>query len=528
MLGERVGHYRVGDLIGRGGMGSVYRGIDEMLGRDVALKILNTDPSVSPQRFRTEALALARVSHPGIATVYQLLEHDDRLVMAMELVQGQTLKQVVEQSGRLTPVRAAEICGQILGALAHAHNAGIVHRDLKPANLMITDTGTIKIMDFGIARFDGAAHLTQAGFTMGTPAYMAPEQLQGGAIDARTDLYALGVVFYRLVSGVLPFHGDTPYEMAQSQLTDQPKAIDLPDVPSWVHDVVSRALAKNPSQRFQSALEFQETLASCLAGRPLPTAYRGDGETEQVAVLPPPPAPAERSAAIAALLSRRPLWWTAAAGVTAAMIGIGWAVSARPTQTPPPSPVSSETSSAAPASPAIGDAASGKPAGPVASPKPLRPTPSPAPAPAPAPAPTETDAAAAAASAIFSHVKLLVVDGKRASERDVLLLFAGGQVSALPADRGEPIITLPYRDIARATYTFAADPVWDPEFAEPAERFNVPGFLGRSRHWLVLQTQTAVAILRLDENKRRDVLQALESRAGVGITRVAPGNKTGR
>ena len=493
-------------------MGAVYRASDEMLGRDVALKVLDTNPSLSLERFRTEALALARLSHPGIATVYQLLEHDESLVMAMELVPGKTLRQVVERSGPLSPARAAEICGQVLGALAHAHSAGIVHRDLKPANLMITDTGAVKIMDFGIARFDGAVHLTQAGFTMGTPAYMAPEQLLGGTIDARTDLYALGVIFYRLISGTLPFQGDTPFEMAQSQLTDPPAPIGRLDAPAWVHDVVSRALAKDPNHRFQSAHEFQETLASCLAGRPLPSAYRGDGQTEPVAVLAPA-GPAARGSAIAPLLARRDVRWTAAAVVATAMVGIGWAASKRETPAVPPAQVSTETSSAAPAPLAIAERTTRKPAVPIASPKP-RPTPSSTPAAA------ASGAGAAASSAIFSQVKLLVVDGKRASERDVLLLFAGGHVSALPADRGEPIITLPYQGIVRATYTFAADPAWDSQFAGPADRINVPGFLGRSRHWLVLQTKTEFAILRLEDPQRRDVIQAFESRAGVMIARV--------
>ena len=162
---------------------------------------------------------------------------------------------------------------QALAALAHAHSMGVVHRDLKPANMMITETGAIKIMDFGIARVAGTEHLTSAGFMMGTPAYMAPEQVMGNEIDARADLYAMGVVFYRLTTGKLPFKGDTPFAMAQSQVNDPPTPIGMfrGDLPSWVEQVVVRALAKSPEERFQSAVEFHEAFARCLAGLPMTT-----------------------------------------------------------------------------------------------------------------------------------------------------------------------------------------------------------------------------------------------------------------
>ena len=524
MVGEQVGQYRVGDLIGRGGMGTVYRASDEMLGREVALKILDTDPSVSSERFRTEALALARLSHPGIAVVYQLLQHDDRLVMAMELVRGQTLRQIVDQAGVMSPERAAEICVQILGALAHAHSAGIVHRDLKPANLMITDTGTVKIMDFGVARLDGAAHLTQAGFTMGTPAYMAPEQLQGGTIDARTDLYALGVVFYRLITGSLPFGGATPFDMAQSQLKDPPTSITQfrADAPAWVSQVIARALAKNPNERFQSAQEFQTTLTECLAGRPLPSAYRGDGATEQVALYSPKP-PAAAGPAATGLRFQRHIWLAAASAAAVAIVGIAWALSGPGIAAPPPSQVSNQP---APEGPARINAAITQTAAPAAgAARPPVPAVKPKASPV-APAPLRVSAASAPTS--FGRVKLLMVDGKRATERDVVLLFDSERVAALPADRGDPLLTMPYSGIAKATYTYAVDPAWDSQLAAPAERINVPGFLQRSRHWLVLQTKTVVAILRLENQQLREVMATVESRAGVPITRVSGGDKAGR
>src|SRR5262245_53206791 len=179
MLRQKIGQYRVIERLGTGGMGSVYRATDELLGREVALKVIDTTMEGSPARLRAEAAAMARLSHPGIATVYELIEDDTRLVMAMELVRGQTLQNILEQVGVFSPNRAAELCMQALAALEHAHAAGVVHRDLKPGNLMLTESGSIKVMDFGIARLDGTANLTNVGAMLGTPAYMAPEQVLG-------------------------------------------------------------------------------------------------------------------------------------------------------------------------------------------------------------------------------------------------------------------------------------------------------------------------------------------------------------
>src|SRR5262245_24924092 len=271
MIGHTIGKYRVIDRIGRGGMGTVYRATDDTLHRDVAIKILHAelnDPEVA-KRFRTEAITVARLSHPGIATVYELFEHDGQWLMVMEFLRGITLEALVEKSGVLSPQRAAEFCLHVLAALAHAHSLGIVHRDLKPANLMLTESGAVKIMDFGIARVSGTDHLTTAGYMMGTPAYMAPEQVLGRAIDERVDLYAMGVVLYRLVTGSLPFKGDSAFALAQSQVNDPPTPAGLlrTDLPAWVDQIISRALAKNPNERFQTATAFHDMLAQCIVGR---------------------------------------------------------------------------------------------------------------------------------------------------------------------------------------------------------------------------------------------------------------------
>src|SRR5262245_9305642 len=264
MVGQTLGKYRVIDRIGRGGMGTVYRAIDETLHRDVAIKILNAelnDPEVA-KRFRAEANTVARLSHPGIATVHELFEHDGHWMMVMEFVRGETVEALLDKFGSLSAERAAEICLHALTALAHAHNLGVVHRDLKPANLMITESGVVKVMDFGIARVSGTEHLTGGGYTMGTPAYMSPEQVLGHKIDARADIYALGVVFYRLITGKLPFTGESPFALAQSQVNDPPTPIGFvrANLPAWVDQVVMRALAKKPEERFQSAAAFHDAL----------------------------------------------------------------------------------------------------------------------------------------------------------------------------------------------------------------------------------------------------------------------------
>jgi eukaryotic-like serine/threonine-protein kinase len=294
MVGQSIGKYRVLDRIGRGGMGTVYRALDETLHREVAIKVLNAelnDPEVA-RRFRAEAVTVARLNHPGIATIYELFEFEGQWLMVMEFVRGETLEHMVERMGALSPQRAAELCMQALTALAHAHSLGVVHRDLKPANLMITETGAVKIMDFGIARVSGTEHLTNAGFMMGTPAYMAPEQVLGQEIDARADLYSMGVVFYRLTTGKLPFKGETPFAMAQSQVNDPPTPLGMlrSDLPPWAEQVTTRALAKAREERFQSAVEFYEAFARCLAGLPMNTPYNPSGPTALL-MTPPQPMP---------------------------------------------------------------------------------------------------------------------------------------------------------------------------------------------------------------------------------------------
>ena len=249
-------------------MGIVYKALDETLDREVAIKVLNPELGEANvlKRFRAEAVSLARLNHPGIATIYELHRHEDELLMVMEFVRGETLQALSERLGPLDPPQAAHICIQILDALSHAHRAGVVHRDLKPANVMVTDTGIVKVMDFGIARMMGSEQVTNAGFMMGTPAYMAPEQVLGQELDGRADLYAVGVLFYRLLSRELPFQADTAIAMAQKQVADAPTPIATfrPDLPAWCELVITKALCKAPADRFQTAEAFRSAIVSAV------------------------------------------------------------------------------------------------------------------------------------------------------------------------------------------------------------------------------------------------------------------------
>ena len=258
------GKYRVVGELGRGATGIVYRAVDDTLGREVALKALNpavAEPEVL-RRFRAEASVLARLNHPGIATIYELFRAEGELFMVMELVHGETLEHLSRRLGPLPPDRAAYLVDRILFALDHAHRAGIVHRDVKPANLMVTSIGGVKIMDFGVARARGAQHLTLDGYLVGTPAYMAPEQVLGHGVDHRADLYSVGVVLYRLLTGELPFTADTPVGMLQQQISESPTPLRArrAGLPEWCEAVVERALAKSPQHRFHDAGAFRDAL----------------------------------------------------------------------------------------------------------------------------------------------------------------------------------------------------------------------------------------------------------------------------
>ncbi len=272
-----AGRYRVGDLIGHGGMATVRRGWDEKLERDVAIKIL--DPALARDtafrtRFRLEAQAASRMSHPSIVRVYDAGEDTsgDAPVpfIVMELVRGTLLKDVIEQRGTIPVEDAVRYTDGILEALDYSHRAGVVHRDIKPGNIMITAAGGVKVMDFGIARAvsDSSATVAQTTQILGTAAYFSPEQAKGEPVDARADLYSTGVVLYEMLTGRQPFRGETPVAVAYQHVSEAPEpptAVN-PQVPGALDPVVLRALAKDPYQRFPDAEAFRETLDSAVHG----------------------------------------------------------------------------------------------------------------------------------------------------------------------------------------------------------------------------------------------------------------------
>ena len=264
MIGRTVGKYRIVGQIGRGCTGIVYKAVDESLGREVAVKMLYPDLAGTEimARFCIEATTLARLNHPQITTILELFHSDAELVMVMELLRGETLEKVCERVGPIAPEHAAYVADLILSALEHAHCAGVVHRDIKPANVVVTEVGSLKVMDFGIAHVRGVKP-TLVGWLLGTPAYMAPEQALTQPIDGRADLYSVGILLYRMLTGTVPFTADSALSVLQQQIRDEPTPLanHRPDLPPWCGPVVERALMKAREDRFQSAEEFREALA---------------------------------------------------------------------------------------------------------------------------------------------------------------------------------------------------------------------------------------------------------------------------
>jgi serine/threonine-protein kinase len=266
-----AGKYKIIGEIGRGGMGIVYRAEDIKLQRPVALKFLPhqwvSDPDAR-ERFIQEARAASALDHPNICNIYEIGEaEDDQMYIAMAFYEGESLREKIK-SGPLKQEEALGIAIQAATGMAKAHQKGIVHRDIKPANLLITTDGVVKVVDFGLAKLAGQVKLTREGTTVGTVAYMSPEQAKGEAVDQRTDIWSLGVVLYEMLSGVLPFKGDYEQTLIHSILQQEPERLGKlrKDLPAGLENIVFKALSKNPADRYQSMDELLEDLQSVAEG----------------------------------------------------------------------------------------------------------------------------------------------------------------------------------------------------------------------------------------------------------------------
>ncbi|MFZ3325902.1 MAG: serine/threonine-protein kinase [Methylocella sp.] len=310
-LPRTIGHYRTTQRIATGGAGEVYVGIDTKVGREVAIKFLRPELASDPSyvdRFLAEAKSLGRLNHPNVATLYELRQEDDHVCMIMELVRGRTVEQIIEV--RRCPLWIREslaIVAQVGDGLSYAHEQGVIHRDIKPSNLMITESGRVKIMDFGIARVRGSDRMTRAGSAVGTPLYMSPEQCRGLEGDERSDIYSLAIVLYELLAGAPPFKGATDFELTKAHLGTPPPpliprivGVDLP-----LESAIMTALSKRPEQRFPSMRSFTDAIGA--------TALRGDAtgiihnyirSSQGQAATPEPAKPAPFHTALAVVQSR--------------------------------------------------------------------------------------------------------------------------------------------------------------------------------------------------------------------------------
>src|SRR3989442_1309460 len=299
---RRVGKFELHEIIGEGAMGAVWRAYDSVIRRFVALKLLSRagHPADAQDRFMREARAAGALQHPNIVTVYDLGESDEQLFIAMELVDGRDLSSLIAVSEPLALERKLDIVIEVLQGLSYAHERGVIHRDVKPSNVRIASDGSVKIMDFGIARLQ-SADVTGSGAIVRTPTYMAPEQITNGAITPATDVFAVGCLLYELLGYHKPFEAETVHGVLYQVLTTDPKPLRTmaPSIPAALERVVGKALNKVPEERYETARQMQSALFSIRA------ALSGAGQTTE-RLGPrwtPLPAPVLR------LISHAPMRW---------------------------------------------------------------------------------------------------------------------------------------------------------------------------------------------------------------------------
>jgi len=264
---KKIGRYQIVEELGKGAMGVVYKAHDPMIDRILAIKLIKLEPvsfgaleEEIRSRFLREARSAGTLSHPNIVTIYDVGEDRKKAYIAMEYIEGKTLSQLIVEGKRLSYQQILNIFVQISGALDYAHNKGIIHRDIKPANIMLTNEGRVKLCDFGIAKI-ASSHTTQTGIVMGTPCYMSPEQIKGEKIDGRSDIFSLGIVLYELLSGDIPFKGETTSIMYKIvHVEPAPPKLIMKTMPEFYNNIMRKVLAKNPDDRYKTCSEFARAL----------------------------------------------------------------------------------------------------------------------------------------------------------------------------------------------------------------------------------------------------------------------------
>lgn len=268
--GQKINdRYEIVKTIGEGGMANVYLAYDTILDRNVAVKVLRGDLANDEKfvrRFQREALSASSLSHPNIVEVYDVGEDDGKYYIVMEYIEGKHLKTILKKRGKLTVTEVVDIMLQITEGMAHAHDSYIIHRDIKPQNIMILDNGVVKITDFGIATALNSTQLTQTNSVMGTVHYLPPEQANGKGATIRSDVYSMGILMYELLCGKLPFRGDNAVEIALKHLKEPVPPIreEMPDIPQSIENIIIKATAKNPKNRYSDAREMNEDLKTAL------------------------------------------------------------------------------------------------------------------------------------------------------------------------------------------------------------------------------------------------------------------------